>query len=336
MLTNRQTEIITGSLLGDGTIWTNFVDPMCKFQLNQSTLDKDGISKKTYFSWWVQEFIDLGCAVRPRTLIPKGILYKNKIYHQYVFTTKCNYLWNEIEKKWYRPIVHPRLKRRKIVPDDLRLTPLAVCVWMMEDGSNCAKDGNFTFETQGFTPEEVDFLIQRLHSDLGIKSNRKRTKKDDQYRIFVGVKSHKDLINLIKPYVAWDCFQYKLDDSYDKIHQAGESHSRAKLTNTQAKEMITLRRDGKSVSELAEIFKTSKANVSMITSGNRWQHLKDRVEIKKKPRVTKKQKEQIIVLSKQGMFQKEIADITNINQSTISRLLKLIPQEHNCLETDFS
>ena len=39
MLTERQLEIVTGSLLGDGTIWTNFVDPLMKWQFSQSKKD---------------------------------------------------------------------------------------------------------------------------------------------------------------------------------------------------------------------------------------------------------------------------------------------------------
>lgn len=336
MLTNRQLEIITGSLLGDGTIWTNFVDPTCKFYLSQSTKDKDGDNKKTYFSWWVQEFIDLGCTVSPRTTRGSGIIKNNKLYYQYVFTTKSNYLWNEIEKKWYVPIVHPRLKRRKIVPLDLKLTPLILCVWMMEDGSNYAKDGNITLETQGFTPEEVDFLIYRLDADLGIKATKKKTKKENQHRIFVGVKSQKDLINLIKPHVAWDCFKYKLDDSYNKVHQSGENHSQAKLTDMRAREMIALRKAGKSIAQLAEIFKVSKANVSLITSGERWTHLGESVSVTKKPRVTKNQIEQIVILAKQGRFQKDIANELNVNQSTVSRILKNTPYMGDDLDIDFS
>jgi transcriptional regulator len=329
MLTAKQLEIINGSLLGDGTIWTNFIDPMCKFQLSQSKLDKDGINKKSYFSWWAEEFIDIGCSIRPRTIQPKGILYANKIYHSYVFTTKCNYFWTELEKKWYKPIVHPRLKRKKIIPNDLKLTPLTTCIWIMEDGSNYAKGGNLTIETQGFSPSEVDFLIHRLYEDLSIKATKKRTKKNDQYRIFVGVKYQKNLIEIIKPYVAWECFKYKLDNSYNKVHQSGQNHSQAKITDLQAKEMIDLRREGKPLSEIAKNFNISKANVSLITSGARWKHLESHVEVIKKPRLTKEQKTKIIDLHKKGLLQKEIAKMTNTNQSSISRLLVSIKNASN-------
>lgn len=332
MLTDRQLEIVTGSLLGDGTICTNFVDPNCKFQLTQSKSDKDGISKKTYFFWFVKEFIDLGCTVAPKAIKSSGILYKNKIYFQYVFNTRCNHLWNEIEKKWYVPRVdHHFFRRRKIVPLDLKLTPLILCVWMMEDGSNYSKDGNITLETQGFTPQEVDFLIARLDIDLGIKATKKKTKKKNQFRIFVGVKFQKKLIDIIKPHVEWDCFQYKLDDNYNKIHQSGANHSQSKLTEDQALKMISLRRFGKSISDLAKEFKTSKANVSLITSGERWKHLDNPINVIKKKRLTKEQKEQIVVLFNNGMHQKEIAKIFDSHQSTICRFL----QKHKKIKEKF-
>jgi predicted transcriptional regulator len=320
MLTEKQMEIINGSLLGDGCIWNNFVDPMCKFQLGQSKLDKDGIDKKTYILWFAFEFIELGITLRLKKKKGTGLANPNKIYENYLLTTRSHLFWTELEKKWYIPIEHKYFKRKKIVPRDLILTPLILCVWMMEDGSNYTKDGNITLETQGFYKEDVDFLIERLNKDLSIKATKKKnTTGDNQWRIFIGVESFRHIVDLIKPYVAWDCFQYKLDSNYQKIHQAGEHHSQSKITEKDAKSIIGLRKAGISVKDIAKKFNLTSGAISQITSGARWSHLNENCDIKKKPRITKEQKQKIIDLC--HLEQKDIAKLVGVNQSTVSRIL---------------
>jgi hypothetical protein len=323
MLNQKQIEIVNGSLLGDGTIWTNFVDPLCKFQLGQSKLDNSGIDKKSYIGWLVSQFMIFGCSVRPRTIKPSGLLkhnFKKSQYEGYVFTTRCNELWSELEKKWYVPRDdHPHFRRKKVVPLDLCLTPLTLCVWHMEDGSTYTKDGNITLETQGFTEQEVDFLITRLQKDLQIKSHKKKA-KENQFRIFVGTESFHHYIDTIKPHVSWDCFAYKIDDSYNKLTQIGENHSQAKLTEQQVQEITNARLAGRPVKELAVEYGVSKACISMATT-RRWQHQTIKVPFKTKPRLDASKITEILNLRGQGMSQKMIADTLNIHQATVSRVL---------------
>ena len=55
-------------------------------------------------------------------------------------------------------------------------------------------------------------------------------------------------------------------------------------------------------------------------SGDMHKHSGKAIKIKKKPRITKVQKAEVIALIEQGMFQKDIAERLNINQSTVSRI----------------
>jgi len=331
MLTQRQTEIINGSLLGDGSIWTNFVQEKCKFTVPQSKLDHCGVDKNSYFLWWMSEFSDFGCSVYSGAY--KCQLSKeDKLFHRYVFCTKANLIWNDFETKWYKPIEHKYYRRKKIIPPDLILTPLALCVWFMEDGSNNPKDGNLVLETQGFTKEEVDFLIHRLDVDLGIESHKKKTKKLDQFRIYVGIKSYHKFLDVIRPHVAWDCFKYKLEDTYSKLPHRGEDHSLSKLTDEIVIEMLRLRKEGISVEEIGELFNVSIATVSGVTSGKRWKHLGlDFVQVRRFSKLNKHTKNEILTLCNQGCSQKEVAAKFNVDPSTISRLMKK-QKEYLCLE----
>lgn len=296
MLNTRQQEIVTGSLLGDGTIWTNFTDRSLKLQIVQSQLDNKQVDKKSYLTWFVSEFMDLGCTVKPIVQKPFGskLEFKKLEYHGYVFTTRCHQMWNELESQWYVPRTdHPRFRRRKVVPNNLKLTPLTLCVWHMDDGFNNSKDANIELNTQSFTTDEVGFLIERLQEDLGIQAGPKSGgKKKGQHKIYIGRKSYFDYIEMIRPHVQWECFQYKLDTSeYKKKPHRGETHSQSKITEDQVREVLRL---GSSMpqKEIAELTGVNKVNVSMILSGKRWSHIEGpRPTPKKKPRITKEQKQ---------------------------------------------
>jgi predicted transcriptional regulator len=321
MLSNKQKEIVTGSLLGDGCIWTNFVDPLCKLQIAQSKFDNNRIDKKQYLTWFVLEFIEIGCSVRPRTITGHGVDgFKQSEYYQYIFNTKCHEIWNELEKKWYIPIEHPHYRRKKIIPNDLKLSPLTLCIWHMDDGSNYQKDANIVLNTQGFTEQEVEFLIERLNVDLGIKAKRRKASKPNQFRIYVGRKSYFDYVELIRPHVAWDCFQYKLDTTtYNKTTQVGENHSQAKITEFEAAKIFAMRDEGRLHREIAKEMCISQSAVTQILNGKRWKHLNRCVAPKTKKRLTTEQKAKIVELLKEGKSQIEVATELGINQSTVSR-----------------
>ncbi len=338
MLNLKQEEIFNGSMLGDGCISKNFSNGcICRFEKIQSKCDHIGVDKIQFMEWHRLNFDDFNASINENTRKANGLVREicgDKIFKSYVFITKYLIGWEKLETKWYIPRTdHYWFKRRKIVPQDLKLTPLTLCIWHMDDGSNSPKDANIELNTQGFTPEEIDFLIEKLNKDLGIISKRKvsRKKTGNQFKIYVGRKHYFSFIEMIKPYVEWDCFQYKLDiTTYNKKPHRGESHKLSKLTEKDVRQIFALHEKGCDHKEISEIIKISKPNISMILSGNRWKHITDVVRTNKKnPRVATEVKQQIIELRKQGLFQKDIAKQLNINQSTVSRTLEKKCQELN-------
>lgn len=330
-LTNFQMEIVNGSLLGDASIsgvrnknWN------WKFTKGQSVSDHIGCDKQTYMNWHMKQLTPYSTKLSKRSVFVKIVNTPNGIsneislepYEKYEFTTHCHPCWTKLAKKWYlwendKPVIKNG-RTIKIVPNDLVLTPLTLCVWFMDDGSLDTKNGNATLCTHGFTWEECEFLVKRLNIDLGIVS-WVRNESRGYPIIFIGVESFKSVVDLIKPYVAWDCFQYKLDSNYQKIHQSGEYHSQSKITEKDAKSIIGLRKAGISVKDIAKKFNLTSGAISQITSGARWSHLNETCDIKKKPRVTKEQKQKIINLC--HLEQKDIANLVGVNQSTVSRIL---------------
>lgn len=337
-LNSEQMEILNGSLLGDGCIVCynkikikNRNGYFSKIQSCQDILSND---KKDYLDWHFKKLTPFSSRISLGENKNKILNTKNGIrnikdkktnYYSYKYTTHAHPNFTDLARKWYlndgNKFILKNNRRIKIVPKDLRLTSLSTCIWFMDDGTLDAKNGNATFCTHGFTFEECEFLSKRLYEDVGIKGYVRKDWRGYPI-IFVGVESYKDLINLIKPHVEWECLKNKLNESYNKIHQIGENHSQSTLNELQVKEIIKLRLNKIPVKEIAKLFNVSEATVSMISSGARWGHLKCALIVKKKPRVNNENKQKIIELSKLGISQKDIALQLDINQSTVSRILK--------------
>lgn len=320
MFNENQLQIFTGSMLGDGTIVKNWQNEgRCRFQVGQSKKDHIGCDKISYIQYFVKEFDDFSSNSIEQENKPNN--YLNKPHWTYCFYTHNLRFWEKLESKWYVSRTdHPRFKRRKIVPTDIKLTPLTLCIWHMDDGSNNQTDANIELNTQSFTFDEVEFLIERLKQDLGIDSHKKTGGKEGQYKIYVGRGSYFDFIEMIKPHVEWDCFKYKIDTSgYTKEPHRGEDHSGSILTEIDVREIFTLRDNGMKQKDIAE--KMGVSNISAILSGEQWSHLGlSRPKIKK-PRLSKEVKKEMFNLQSNGKSQNEIAVILNINQSTVSRVL---------------
>lgn len=313
-LTVEQLEVIHGSLLGDGCLRRSGLWSV-NFTKGQSRQDNDGVDKSSYLDW---HFVILK-PISNKVYSGKSIL-KGKTFYNYTFVTHTDETWFQLDQKWY-VYDYPNRTRTKVVPADLILTPLTVCVWFMDDGSLDAKNRNAVFCINGFTDEECEFLVDRLDKDVGIKSHV--IHKRNQPLIYVGTGEHKKLIDLIRPHVKWDCFKYKLDDSYDKKHQCGEEHSQSVLTENQVLRMFKLKEAGVPYKDIATEYGVSPPAVSLILSGHRWKHLcKDAKPSRRMVRLNEEQKSEALSMVCAGQSQREVAEKFGANQATISRLIK--------------
>ena len=327
MFNDKQQQIFTGSMLGDGCIAKVSTSGYCRFQLSQSKFDHQNDDKISYMKFFANELEDFSITLRSDVVRASGVVKqcsKKESFDRYVVYTERLRFWEKLGDKWYVPRTdHLWFKRRKIVPIDIKLTPLTLCIWHMEDGSNSPLDANIELNTQGFTVNEIDFLIDRLKQDLGIISHKKVSgKKDNQYKIYVGRESYFDFINMIKPHIEWHCFKYKIDTTaYIKTSNVGKDHPMAKMDDDKIREIFELRDSGTLQKEIARKLEISTTAISLILSGDRWSHLGLKKEVRKKPRLSKEQRVQVIQLRNEGLEQKDIAERLNTTQSTISRIL---------------
>jgi ribosome-binding protein aMBF1 (putative translation factor) len=229
-------------------------------------------------------------------------------------------VWTELGKKWYTTeLVNGRIK--KIIPGDLKLTPLSLAVWYMDDGVNSSKDAQAKLCTNGFNNEEVIFLSEIMKRDLGIEGVKCRVKKHkEQFVIRINRKQYFEFIEMIKPEVKWDCFQYKLDTSlYIKKDNKGINHGLSKLNDDQAKEIYTLRQQGVPRKEVAARFNVTETCVTQIATGQHWKHL-GHPEVRRQKKLTQEDRKYAKELLSKGMEQHEVAKLIGTSQSSISRL----------------
>lgn len=199
VITPLQHSIIIGSLLGDGTM------RLGKGARNASFKTEQGLQQKTYVFW---KYLHL----KPL------VLTEPKISYRYQHDTKEKY-----EKSWwFRTIRHPLLTEicyrfykinghcvgKKIIPRDIHdiLTPMALAVWIMDDGSYNGK--KIDISTYAFTLSEIHLLQKCIEKRYGVEMKYYRD-RNKGYRLYCNQKETAKLVNIINPYVI-DSMKYKI------------------------------------------------------------------------------------------------------------------------------
>ena len=180
-LSEAQRSLIVGTLLGDGAM-------RCKvnalIEINHSA------EQKAYVDWKHQQLAELvGTPPKPRNGNGGRVAYR--------FTTL-----SRPELTPYFRAFYPNGK--KVVPD-VALTPLALAVWFMDDGSKSHRA--LYLNTQQFELEDQMRLLEMLRTQFGIHATLNRDKT--YHRIRIAVRSVGRFIELIRPHLLNE-FEYKL------------------------------------------------------------------------------------------------------------------------------
>ena len=179
-LTETQTSLIIGSLLGDGAM-------RCKanalLEINHS------FNQRTYVDWKYHILADLvGSPPKPRRGNGRRIAYR--------FTTLSSPQLTPYYRAFYRD-------GRKVVPY-VSLTPLSLAVWFMDDG--CKSYNALYLNTQQFALPDQRSLIQLLRRHFGIESTLNRDKT--YHRIRIAVSSVPRFRRIVDPHLREE-FTYK-------------------------------------------------------------------------------------------------------------------------------
>lgn len=184
-LTSTQNAILTGTLLGDGSLRRQGNRLNALLEVNHS------VEYREYVDWKWQHF--------KKYVITSPHSRKNNSYRiAYRFTTRSLPVFTEYYNKYY-------INSKKRVPRDIKLNPLSLAVWFMDDGTRIRSA--FYLNTQHFTLQDQEFLQDLLFNTFGFNSTLNRDKKYFRIRIFS--KSSLDMQRLIKPYII-PCMKYKM------------------------------------------------------------------------------------------------------------------------------
>jgi hypothetical protein len=262
LLTEVQSEIIVGSLLGDGTIKTGSSN--CSFSKKQCA------KYRNYIDWHHKVLNPYSSRIAEfhsteRLVGDKGIIVERRKVERYLagysFWTHQHPVFTDLRHKWYP-------EGKKIVPPDIKLTPLTIAIWFCDDGNNSFSHREAKIATQSFTKKEGEHLCDLLH-DFGI-----RPKIDIKVSPKTGTKqpilkmnstSYDNLIDLIKPHVPWDCMSHKIEWRPAKK----QWEYSGKFTLEEIAEVKELRKV-KSAKEIAQLFGVHVNTIYAIVSGRSW------------------------------------------------------------------
>lgn len=164
-LSTEQEEVLIGGLLGDSCLFTqkSAVNPLLTITRSSKDLQ--------YLEYQFDIFKDF-CkqGITTHTKIINGY---DKIYNLSRFRTRHLVVLRQYKEKWYPD-------GKKIIPRDLKLTPLIVAIWFCDDGCISVKKdkkGNpsnalkLKLATHGFSKEDVIFLANALSTLLNTNFN---------------------------------------------------------------------------------------------------------------------------------------------------------------------
>lgn len=186
----------------------------------------------------------------------------------YLYVTRSHPKFTELGKKWYTISDDDRLI--KVIPKDLTLDPLSLCIWYMDDGTKEKGKNRCRIATNGFKDEEVLFLRDRLMFDLGLESKVIHNVKCEPMLEIGGYTAYKKLYDLTSSCTQWNCFSHKLEAPKLSIPLSGENHPRSKLTSKQLDLIAELYASGVRQKELAKQFGVKRNTLSAALNGVSW------------------------------------------------------------------
>jgi len=188
--------IIFGSLLGDAQGEKRLLGVGTRFKFYQEAVHVK------YLMFLHKLLSELGYCNSNLPVITTRLGSKGKLKKIVKFSTWTYTSFNWIYDLWYNNEV-------KHVPKciDQYLTPLALAIWIMDDGAKVSK--SLKLSTNSFSYSDCLLLVKALHNNFNIKASIQSAGKKDQYLIYIWKESLIDLTSIVSPYIIPE-MKYKL------------------------------------------------------------------------------------------------------------------------------
>ena len=180
--------ILFGSLLGDAHGEKRLKGQGTRFSFFQED------SHVEYIYFLHKLISDFGYCNPKIPIVSYRLGVKGKLRKIVRFSTWTYTSFNWIQDIWYKDGI-------KHVPDciDKYLTPLALAIWIMDDGSKVSK--GLKFSTNSFTYTDCLKLVKVLNNNFNIKASVQSAGSKDQYIIYIWKESMDELRKIVSPYI---------------------------------------------------------------------------------------------------------------------------------------
>lgn len=190
--------IFYGSLLGDSHAERRKNGNGTRLSFSQESKNEE------YLLWLYNQISKLGYCSPNIPKIQKRIGVNGKIRHIIRFHTYTYHSLNWLHDAWYTDSI-------KHIPADLDnyFSPIALAIWIMDDGSRVGK--SLKFSTNSFSYTDCIRLTNSLYDLYSIKATVQSAGVPNQYHIYVWLESMKILRSLVKPFMV-SSMLYKLGE----------------------------------------------------------------------------------------------------------------------------
>jgi len=210
MLTIIQQEVLTGLMLGDGSLEKRAKN--AALRIVRSLRDKD------YILYHMNIFSNIK---HSQSDLEYFDIRTNKTYYKSTLYVSCNKDFTDAHSLWY-------VNRKKSIPKDLKLTPTTLATWFADDGCVTIRPGKYEIKlaTQGFSKEEVLFLQEKLNKQftLNFKMYQDNSGKTPHWTLrLINKFDVKQFIDVIDKYFP-EAMSRKSDIWRNNMHLFAEKH----------------------------------------------------------------------------------------------------------------
>ena len=197
-LSEFQRQVLIGTLLGDGCLETQNRGRTYRLKIEHSMTQKD------YVYWKYKVFKNFTLS-EPR--IHKRMSY-GSVRENYCFSTVSHGSLRFYCQQFYK-------NGKKMMPKIIykMITPLALAVWFMDDGSIKSKQHRaLVIHSQSFNKQDLLNIIEVLDKKYGIKLTLRKREDGSGYVLYLLSKTVSKFIDLVKEYVL-PSMEYKLGNT---------------------------------------------------------------------------------------------------------------------------
>lgn len=189
--------VIFGSLLGDAHAEKRLMGVGTRISFFQEAVHVE------YIFYLHKILSELGYCNPKLPVVTSRLGTKGKLRKIVRFST-----WTYTSFNWFHDIWYKNNIKR--VPESIGqyLTPLALAIWIMDDGAKVSK--GLKLSTNSFTYNECLILVKALNYNFNIKASVQWAGSKDQYILYIWKESMNDLINIVSPYIIPE-MKYKLN-----------------------------------------------------------------------------------------------------------------------------